>query len=84
MAASLVPTVINPSESRPYKQYCTTVFILLKAEATLIGSCPQGVRGRSRARRETGGGPGTATGQRRKCVKGGAYHRLIGGEIQQV
>lgn len=40
--ASALHTLINPLKSRPYKQYCTTVFILLKAEATLIGSCPQG------------------------------------------
>lgn len=33
----------HPSESRPYKQYCTTLLTLVKAEATLIGSSPWGV-----------------------------------------
>lgn len=32
----------KPSESRPYKQYCTTLLTLVKAEATLIGSCVWG------------------------------------------
>lgn len=32
----------HPSESRPYKQYCTTLLTLVKAEAILIGSCLQG------------------------------------------
>lgn len=32
----------HPSESRPYKQYCTTLLTLVKAEATLIGSRPRG------------------------------------------
>lgn len=31
-----------PSQSRPYKQYCTTLLVLVKAEAILIGSCLQG------------------------------------------
>lgn len=32
----------HPSESRPYKQYCTTLLTLVKAEAILIGSRLQG------------------------------------------
>lgn len=32
----------RPSESRPYKQYCTTLLALVKAETILIGSCLQG------------------------------------------
>lgn len=32
----------HPSESRPYKQYCTTLLTLVKAEAILIGSHLQG------------------------------------------
>lgn len=32
----------HPSESRPYKQYCTTLLTLMKAEAILIGSRLQG------------------------------------------
>lgn len=34
----------HPSESRPYKQYCTTLLTPMKAEAILIGSHLQGKR----------------------------------------
>lgn len=32
----------HPSKPRPYKQYCTTLLTLVKAEAILIGACLQG------------------------------------------
>ena len=45
----------HPSEPRPYKQYCTTVSTLVKAEATLIGSSLRGDVDETDVKEETTG-----------------------------
>lgn len=56
----------HPSEPRPYKQYCTTLSTLTKAEAILIGSRLQGDVAKTRLLIREGESWSEATGDQRR------------------